>query len=170
MAIETSDHERKNFMKNVRTFMFVMLVVCSLTAKAQPTKDTDPATVATARELLEMSGGGKLGARVIEQIISSFKQKLPAVPDSIWDGLGKEMNGDELVTLALPVYTRHFTVQEMKAIMTFYKTPAGAKLVESMPDITQEMSRIGQEWGKNVGQKVVQRLQEKGYLKSSEQK
>jgi hypothetical protein len=117
-----------------------------------------------------MSGGGKLGARVIEQLMSSFRQKLPDVPDSFWVDLGKEMNGEDLVTLAVPVYTKHFTVQEMKAIMTFYKTPAGAKLVESMPDITQEMSRIGQEWGKNVGQKVVLRLQEKGYLKSSEQK
>ena len=155
-------------MNNVRTFMFVIVVGCSFTAKAQPTKETDPATVATARELLEMSGGGKLGARVIDQMISSFKQKFPAIPDSVWDGLGKEMNGDDLVTLALPVYTKHFTDQEMKAIMAFYRTPAGAKLVESMPDITQEMSRIGQEWGKNVGQKVVQRLQEKGYLKPSE--
>jgi uncharacterized protein len=170
MAIETIVHERKNFMNHGRIFMFVMLVACSLAAKAQPTKDADPATVAAARELLEMSGGGKLGARVIEQIISSFKQKLPAVPDSIWDDLGKQLNGDDLVTLALPVYTKHFTVQEMKAIMTFYKTPAGAKLVESMPDITQGMSRVGQEWGKTIGQKVVQRLQEKGYLKSSDQK
>jgi hypothetical protein len=157
-------------MHNTRYLFFVMIVIWSLTTNAQPTKGEDPAALATARELLEMSGGGKLGARVIEQLISTFKQRLPDVPTAFWDELGKEMNGNDLVTLAVPVYTKHFTVKEMKAIMTFYKTPAGAKLVESMPEITQEMSRIGQEWGKNVGQKVVQRLQEKGYLKSSDQK
>ena len=150
-------------------FLFMMVIVGPAT-NAQTTKGSTTTADATARELLEMSGGGTLGVRVIEQLISSFKQKLPNVPTSFWDELGKEINPNELVTLALPVYIRHYTVEEMRAIMAFYKTPAGAKLVQSMPDITQEMSLVGQEWGKQVGQKVVQRLQEKGYIKPSEKK
>jgi hypothetical protein len=124
----------------------------------------------TARELLEMSGGGKLGARVLEQLTSTLKERLPNVPNEFWTELNKEIKPDDLVAAAIPVYTKHFTVKEMKDIMAFYKTPSGAKLVQAMPDITQDMMRVGQEWGKDVGQRVMQRLQDKGYIKPAEKK
>jgi uncharacterized protein len=157
-------------MKRTHYILLGTMLMMSPAASAQTTKSSTSTEDAAARELLEMSGGGTLGERVIEQLISSFKKKLPNVPASFWDDLGKELDPTELVTLALPVYTKHYTVEEMRAIMAFYKTPAGAKLVQSMPEITQEMSLIGQKWGNQVGQKVVQRLQEKGYLKPSEKK
>ncbi len=157
-------------MNNIRYVFLITIFFVNASVNSQPLRGTTSTANATARELLEMSGGGTLGLRVIEQLTSSFKQKMPNIPAEFWSDLSKELNPNELIDLALPVYTKHFTVQEMRAIMTFYKTPAGAKLVQSMPDITQEMSLVGQEWGKQVGQKVVQRLQEKGYLQPSEKK
>ena len=147
-------------MKLYRTLMIMLFV--SISAHAQTTDST--ALKKTARELLEMSGGGKLGARVVEQLTSSLKQRLPNVPKEFWADLKKDIKPDDLVSAAIPVYTRHFSVKEMKDIMAFYRTPSGAKLVQAMPDITQEMLRVGQEWGKEVGQTIMQRLQDKGYL------
>lgn len=157
-------------MNKYRYVILIMMAIASFTANSQPGKDSDSKAEATARELLEMSGGGKLGDRVIEQIVKSFQEKLPDVPASFWDEIRKEIHTNDLVTLAAPAYVKHFTVNEMRDIMKFYKTPAGAKLVQSMPEITQEMSRVGKEWGKGVSEQVVHRLQEQGYLRSSDQK
>jgi hypothetical protein len=41
----------------------------------------------------------------------------------------------------------------------------GKKFAEKTPLITKESILAGQEWGKQIGQKVVDRLKDKGYLK-----
>jgi hypothetical protein len=37
-------------------------------------------------------------------------------------------------------------------------------MIETLPIVTQESMTAGQAWGKQIGEKVIQRLTEKGYL------
>ena len=51
---------------------------------------------------------------------------------------------DEMIAEIVPLYARHFTVTEIKAMTAFYKTPAGSKMLQTMPKVTQESMQISQ--------------------------
>ncbi len=70
---------------------------------------------------------------------------------------------EELVTLISPVYARHLTSKDLDEIITFYQTPAGRKLSSSQGAITAESMILGQDWGAISGEKVLKKLEEKGY-------
>lgn len=51
---------------------------------------------------------------------------------------------DELVQETAKLYARHFTINELHQIAVFYKTPVGAKMLATMPQLTGESMQIGQ--------------------------
>ncbi|HEV3410924.1 MAG TPA: DUF2059 domain-containing protein, partial [Puia sp.] len=59
------------------------------------------------------------------------------------------------------------TDEDIIALTAFYKTPIGQKVIKTMPLIVTESMQLGQEWGKQLSDKIIQRLKEKGYLKST---
>jgi len=120
------------------------------------------------KQMLQLSGAEGAYKGVISQMITLFKQQQPSVPAAFWDELSLEMNKmaiDQIVDLILPVYQKHLTEEDIKGVIAFYKTAAGQKFASKTPVITQESMAAGQVWGKTVGENVIRRLREKGYLK-----
>ena len=113
-----------------------------------------------------MTGSGKLGVQVMNNMISSFKVKLPNVPTEFWDEIGKEVNPEGLIELVAPIYAKYYTDDEIVKLLEFYKSPLGKKVIANMPLITQDSYQIGEEWGRKIGERVERRLKEKGYLKT----
>ena len=54
---------------------------------------------------------------------------------------------DELYDQLVMVYMDAYTEEEIDAIMAFYNTPVGKKMVAKTPEITQRSMQIGQQWG-----------------------
>ncbi|WP_285057857.1 DUF2059 domain-containing protein [Pedobacter ginsengisoli] len=120
------------------------------------------------KQLMQLSGAEGTYKGVISQMITLFKQQQPSVPAAFWDEFTVEMNKvaiDQVVDLILPAYQKHLTEEEIKGVIAFYKTPVGKKYASKTPVITQESMIAGQVWGKTLGEKVIKRLREKGYLK-----
>ena len=120
------------------------------------------------KQLMQLSGAEGTYKGVISQMITLFKQQQPSVPAAFWDEFSLEMNKvaiDQVVDLILPAYQKHLTEEEIKGVIAFYKTPVGKKYASKTPVITQESMIAGQVWGKTIGEKVIRRLKEKGYLK-----
>lgn len=65
----------------------------------------------------------------------------------------------------LPIYQKHLTEADLHGIIAFYDTPVGKKFAEKTPLITLESMIAGQEWGLQIGQQVIDKLKNKGYLK-----
>jgi uncharacterized protein len=63
---------------------------------------------------------------------------------------------NEIIKDAPAVYARHLTAQEMRELIAFYRTPAGAKTLRVMPQATLELTAKRLE--------RMQGLQEKVYL------
>ena len=119
-------------------------------------------------KLIQVSGSEAAYKGVLDQMVSMFKQQQSNVPKEFWDEFTIEVNKnaiDQLVNLVLPIYQKHLTEADLLGVIAFYETRAGKKFAEKTPLITQESMLAGQEWGKQIGQKVVDRLKEKGYLK-----
>ena len=70
----------------------------------------------------------------VQRIMTSIRVEFP-----------KRINYGELVEkVAIEIYHRHFTVDEVKDLIVFYKTPTGQKLIKLLPQITAEMMSGGE--------------------------
>jgi hypothetical protein len=111
------------------------------------------------RRLLHLSGSDKLGDQVVDQMLGQFKAMAgPDVPASVWGSVRKEIKVQELIALIVPIYDRHLSHDEIKAIIAFYESPAGKKFVSVLPAITQESMSAGQTWGKQLAERIAARL------------
>jgi uncharacterized protein len=88
---------------------------------------------------------------------------LPDAPAAFWETFKQELDANELMQAIIPVYQKHLTEEDIQAILVFYNTPAGKKLISAQPSIMQESMMIGQQWG----QKVFMRAKQKFDAKSS---
>lgn len=115
------------------------------------------------RKLLEITGSAKLGLQVVDQMIASFKQGMPNVPDKFWTEFRKDLDEQGLIDLIVPIYDKHLTETEVTKLLEFYQTPVGKSYIKKLPAITRESQMAGQKWGREIGQKVMRRLQKEGY-------
>jgi hypothetical protein len=58
--------------------------------------------------------------------------------NKMMDEMYKNMPWDEMLDSTVPVYQKHFTKGDINALVTFYGTPTGQKVVREMPAITAE--------------------------------
>jgi uncharacterized protein len=58
------------------------------------------------------------------------------------------------------VYASNFTVAEMRAIETFYRQPAGQKLLDKSPALTQQTAQVGQDASRKAAEDLRVRLTE----------
>lgn len=147
-------------MKKPLFFAVFLFIAFSAFSQSNTTNDR-------IRELLEVTGSGKLGVQVVNQMIATYKAEVPSAPSDFWDEFSKEINPEGLIDLLVPIYAKHYTDEEIAALLKFYKSPIGQKVIEKMPLITQDSYQAGTQWGKAIGEKVISRLKEKGYLKAS---
>jgi uncharacterized protein len=139
------------------------LFALSTRAEDAPASAENPeAKRADVRKLLEISGTGAMGKQAAEQMITQFRTSMPNVQAEFWDEFQKEIDPNKLTEMCIPPYEKHLSHAEVKELIKFYESPIGQKLVKVQPQIMQECMVIGQQWGQEIGQKVVAKLQEKG--------
>ncbi len=120
-------------------------------------------TVAKVEELLSITDSEELNIQVIESIVDQFRQINIDVPDGWWDRFLEKVDYEELNRLVIPIYAQHFTIEELDAIIAFYKTPAGQSVLEKMPLVLQDSMLIGQHWGMDIAQQILDDLAAEGY-------
>ena len=72
----------------------------------------------------------------------------------------------ELSAAAAIVYARNFSGEDLQALIAFYKTPAGQRLLQKLPTVTQELLVAGGKFGQSVAEdmrkKMIEELKKKG--------
>jgi uncharacterized protein len=80
--------------------------------------------------------------QMIHQQYVKDKDKLPADFEArmnkMMDESMKSFPWDEMIQSMVPVYQKHFTKGDIDALVTFYSTPTGQKLLQEMPAVTAE--------------------------------
>ena len=133
--------------------------------KAAPSqmKPPSPAAMASAREILAMKNANAMYASAVPNIVQRTKDALlqnnlnyqkdlnevaPIVAQSL---AGREKEVGEIMA---QVYAADFTEQELKDLVTFYKSPLGAKLLAQEPRTIQvSIGAMGQ-WAQAFGDEV----------------
>jgi hypothetical protein len=115
---------------------------------------------ALARELLAVTGGGEMGLQMMEQMIQSLAAGQPGMSQEFSERFLAEVDPTELDELLVPVYVKHLTAAEMEATLEFYRSPAGQSILQKMPLVMAESVRLGQQWGMEVAQRVVEKMEQ----------
>ncbi len=89
------------------------------------------------------------------------------IPEEVWDEFRKEFNSESMMIEIAEVYQKYYSPEEISALIDFYNTPIGQKTIELTPLITGETMQIGQRFGLETMQKVLEKLEKMGYTKTS---
>jgi hypothetical protein len=82
------------------------------------------------------------------------EERLNKLTDSVY----KEMPVDELIDVMIPVYQKHFTKGDMDALVAFYSSPTGEKMVKEMPAIMSESMQAASGILQEMMAKMTQRV------------
>lgn len=115
------------------------------------------------RKLLKVTGTPEIGMRLAERVFEDLKESHPDAPPEFWEKFESEMRREAFIDRLVPVYKEHFSKDEIDKLLDFYKTDVGQKYVEKLPIVARRAQEAGRRWGQELGQRIVDRLNEKGY-------
>jgi hypothetical protein len=153
-------------MKFTRCFaIYAILLVLSVGIPESSSSDISSEKEQAIRKLVKMIGAADLGAQASQQLLGQMRLTFPQVPESLWAEFAESLDSAELTGLTIPVYDRHFSMEELQALIDFYTTPVGQQVVKKMPLVAQESNAIAQQWGETKALEIMQRLAEQGYYR-----
>jgi hypothetical protein len=129
----------------------------------RPLKQASPAAMAAAREILAMKNASAMYASAVPNIVQQTRDQLmqsnlnyqkdlnevAVIVAQKLAGREKEV-GEGMAT----VYANEFTEQELKDLVTFYKTPLGQKLLTTEPRAIQFSMSFMNQWAQQFGEVV----------------
>ena len=83
--------------------------------------------------MLELNGSKESYDMVFEQIVTQMKYSMPNVSDEAWAKVKEDVFDKQIAELnkkLVPIYKKHFTIDEIKNIIAFYQTETGKKLAQ----------------------------------------
>ncbi len=150
-------------MKKIATsIILAMMLLLPLGASAQ----TDGTYKKVFAEFLEVSGNNATIKATMDQMIPMLRQSLASAPKEYVDRFIDKYTttfSTKYADFILPIYQKYYTLEDLQALNTFYKSDLGKKMAQSMPLITSEGAKKGQEIGQQIVIQVMQELSAEGY-------
>ena len=157
-----------------------MLIAClatgllaALPARAQ---SPSPDAIAAAQELMTAMKATDQIKAILPLVMQSLKpaivQGRPEVErdfDDISRRLLEAFNArvNEVIALGATIYARNFTVDELRELTAFYRSPLGQKVQQKLPTVMQESmsmgARFGQEISREAGEQMINELRKRGH-------
>lgn len=141
-----------------KVILVIFFIVSTFTSFSQ-----DSTKIKNIKTLLELTGSAKLGIQMMNNIIESYKRTYPDLQSAttFWADFQKEMSIEDLISRMIPVYEKYYTDEDIKKLIAFYQSPVGKKVIATMPEVMQESMQIGQSWGKEISDKIANKIKEK---------
>jgi hypothetical protein len=125
----------------------------------------DPAKEASIRNMFEVLGMAKMMQQVIAGMSNSMKpmlmSSLPAgayrerLADLFFQKFQSKLRVEQLLDLAVPIYDKNFSVEEVAGLTRFYQTPLGQKALSVLPQAMIEMQTASMKLGEELGRKAM---------------
>ena len=142
-----------------KSLFILSFCVLSLSVNAQNNSKTEK-----IKQLLELSGSGKMGIQIMDQMISSFKSSNSKMNEEFWEDFKKEIKAEDFENMILPIYDKYYSESDIDQLIVFYNSPIGKKMISTMPQVMQESMAAGQKLGKEIAEKFIAKLKEKDNL------
>ena len=128
-----------------------------------PAKQASPAAIAAAKEILAMKNANAMFANAVPNIVQKTKDAL------LQSNLNYQKDLEEVAVIVAKnlagrekeigdgmaqIYASAFTEQELKDLVTFYKSPLGQKLIVNEPQAIQYSMSYMNQWAQNFAEIV----------------
>ena len=147
--------------------MALVLIVAPAIAQqgppAAPGKPGSPAALAAAKEILTMKSASAMYTNAVPSLVERTKTTL--LQSNL--NLQKDLNEVAIIVATnlagrekeiadgmAQIYTNEFTEQELKDLVTFYKTPLGQKLLANEPRAIQGSMGYMQLWAQHFSEVI----------------
>jgi hypothetical protein len=127
------------------------------------------AAMATAKELVAVTGAtalfNPLISGVVEQAKLLYLQQDPSLAKDL-NEIAAQMRENlkprfvELTDEVAKNYAANFTESELKAILAFYQSPAGKKLLDKQSTVVNESMTFAQDWANKLSEVVIPKMRE----------
>jgi len=124
-------------------------------SKVDPTKEAD------IRRFMELAGVATMAVQIMDGMEKSMKPLMVnAFPpgtyrdrliDLFFAKFHEKAGPKQLLDLAVPVYDKYYTAEDIKGLVQFYESPLGKKLSLTQPKLAAELQEIGRQWGEGLG-------------------
>jgi hypothetical protein len=123
----------------------------------------DPARVAAARDLLEVTGVTKQMDGMVDAMSRGFAKGANADTSEAGKKLSDQFDSsmkklleykDQMITDFANLYAETFTVEEMKAVTDFYRSGAGAKFISKTPELMKKGAEIGMKYSSKIADEM----------------
>jgi len=145
----------------------LILLVAPLNCLADPDPLT-PAKKAGIRHLMMLTGVDHMQQTLaghlrdqLHQILASDNDNVPVQLDAIIDfevGALMDARFSQLQEKLVHIYAKHFTHDEIKQMIAFYRSDVGKKALKELPVIIGESRRTGQQWGQQMVAELIRRI------------
>lgn len=135
-------------MKKITFILLIALGVLAVRAEIDTAKRRE------IEKMMRLTGMEKLVDGMMGQMITTFKSTYSDVPEDFWDKFKAKMNSRDLIEKLIPLYDKYYTTDDLKAVNAFYETPAGQKIISTLPKLMTEAMAVGKQWGEKVGREV----------------
>jgi uncharacterized protein len=132
-------------------------------ASPPPLKQASPAAMAAAREILAMKNASAMYASAVPNIVQQTRDQL------MQSNLNYQKDLNEVAVIVAQklagrekevgegmakIYANEFSEQELKDLVTFYKSPLGQKLLSTEPRAIQFSMSYMNQWAQMFGETV----------------
>ncbi|HTV59111.1 MAG TPA: DUF2059 domain-containing protein [Verrucomicrobiae bacterium] len=137
-------------------------------ASSQAVKPLDPQLKSDIHHLLATMDIQQASEAALRRTFETLKPQLTAslpptpnrekIIDAYEDKLAGLVHAPEYEDGLVAIYARHFSDDEIKAIDQFYQTPAGKRLVQTLPEVMGEAEAFGEQTAANSIPRILQEL------------
>ncbi len=162
--------------------LLILMLLPTLTLAAPPVLAATPGTTTAAsgeskhsciRRLLALTGDDNLvqhyAQAIAERTVAVLEHVRPDLPRQLLalakreahEGVTEASAQHDPVDDMIAIYDRHFTHEEINALLAFYESPLGRKSIAVLPQISAESAAVGEAWGHQIGPQVQTRVRER---------
>lgn len=158
-------------------FVVTLCFVLAGTLAGQQGAADSPATKEDVEQFLEATHVREMFGQMVNQMAAPMhemtkqqcaknRDKMPpnceAVMNKMLDDMMRSMPLDKMLDAMIPVYQKYLTKGDIEAMIAFYRSPVGEKMLRQMPQMTAEamtaMMPIMQEYMQTVGKRLEQEM------------
>ena len=128
----------------------------------------DPAKEADIRQLMEVTGVNNLGDQLLSAGIAQFRASLlesqPDNPrakqfaDAFAARFQKHFDPHSVIETVLPIYDKHLSNEDLKALLAYYRSPFGQRMLKVLPEVARDSQLAGYSLGQKAAEEAMEDL------------
>jgi hypothetical protein len=114
-----------------------------------------PATAEQMREYYQLTHTMETAHSMMDQMVVTMQTtSVPYLTKAFWDDMRISFAKFDLETYFTPAYQKYFSEEDMASVIAFYKSPAGQRLLQSLPLIESVAGDQLKAAGQTIGHEV----------------